>query len=148
MVCSSLGTDVEYRAHAISSSSSSSSFLSFSIAQIRGQIPVSLRSSVPYHRDRDKILKLPTPHGLGGFGLEKATQYLTQVKPRSSSCSSSRLHQLQVEFKSSHVKSITSSQSRQVSIFSFHHGRPAAPPSAFPAAAGRHSATPRRQSAV
>src|SRR5437667_4505987 len=32
---------------------SSSSFLSFSIAQIRGQIPVSLRSSVPYHRDRD-----------------------------------------------------------------------------------------------
>src|SRR6266496_2752801 len=33
-----------------------------------------------FHRDRDKILKLPTPHGLGGFGLEKATQYLTQVK--------------------------------------------------------------------
>src|SRR5947208_4257961 len=32
---------------------SSSSFLSFSIAQIRGQSLVSLRSSVPYHRDRD-----------------------------------------------------------------------------------------------
>src|SRR6266480_3744484 len=65
---------------------SSSSFLSFSIAQIRGQIPVSLRSSVPYHRDRDKILKLPTPHRLGGLGLEKATQYLktsSQVKLRS-----------------------------------------------------------------
>src|SRR6266513_582765 len=60
---------------------SSSSFLSFSIAQIRGQSPVSSRSSVPYHRDRDKILKLPTPHGLGGLGLEKATQYLEiQVK--------------------------------------------------------------------
>src|SRR5437667_2808647 len=52
---------------------SSSSFLSFSIVQIRGQSPVSSRSSVPYYRDRDKILKLPTPHGLGGLGLEKAT---------------------------------------------------------------------------
>src|SRR6266480_3733370 len=42
-----------------------------------------------FHRDRDKILKLPTPHGLGGLGLEKATQYLktsSQVKLRSRSC--------------------------------------------------------------
>src|SRR5947208_16182574 len=65
---------------------SSSSFLSFSIAQIRGQSRVSSRSSMPYHRDRDKILKLPTPHGLGGLWLEKATQYLKtscQVKLRS-----------------------------------------------------------------